>query len=322
MDRSPITRVLPLSTAIGALGWLALVALRAAHRIELGIIEILFSLAPLVIVPLGLELIEKTPFRVTAPRLHLLTRAALLLCALVAVTSFFLPVGIGAALATVPWLLVCLLNAVSGSLRIFRHGLRPLSQLCCSIGQLYLPIGGIWFLFSRIGARPLGFYEPIVLLTAVHFHYAGFAAAILAGALLRFLRLSDSYQRWALNATVGCVLVGPALLAAGFLLGSRAKLAAALVVVIGEIGLATWTLPVLGRVKPRSAQIFLALSAVSGIAAMLFAGLWAVGEYPFQPMLNIPQMAQVHGTINAVGFVFCGVFGWTLHVRYAQPQKE
>jgi hypothetical protein len=317
----PILCDLPLSSAVGAAAWLALVALRAAHRIDLGIIEILFSLAPLVIVPLGLQLVEKTPFPSTAPRLRHLTRLALLVCALVAVASFFLPAGIFAALATVPWLFVCLLNAVSGSQRIFRHGLRPLSQLCSSIGQLYLLIGGIWFVFSRIGARPVGFYEPIVLLTAVHFHYAGFAAPILAGALLRFLRLRSSYQHWALHAAVGCVLAGPALLAAGFLLGPRAKLAAALVLVIGEIGLAAWTLPALSRVKPRSAQIFLALSAVSVIAAMLFAGLWAVGEYPFQPMLNIPQMAQVHGTINAIGFVFCGVFGWTLHVRYAQPEK-
>jgi hypothetical protein len=99
-------------------------------------------------------------------------------------------------------------------------------------------------------------------------------------------------------------------------------LAAALVLIIGEAGLAAWTLPAVGRVKSRAAQIFLALSAVSVIPAMLLAGLWAVGEYPFQPMLNIPQMARVHGTINAIGFVFCGVFGWTLHMRYVPPAKE
>lgn len=307
----PTSRDPYLPSAVGAMAWLALVALSAARRLELGLIEILFLLAPLVIVPLGLQLIEKTPSRPTSPQFRF-APLALLVCALSAAASFLMPVGICAALAAAPWLLTCLVNAVSGSLRIFRHGPRPLSQLCFGIGQVYLLIAGTWFVLSRIGMRPLGFYEPIVLLTAVHFHYAGFAAPILAGALLRFLRLRNCHQHWTLDAAVGCVLAGPALLAVGFLLGPRAKLAAAFVLVLGEIGLAAWTLPALGRVKPRAAQISLAFSAASVIAAMLLAGVWAVGEYPFQPMLNIPQMARVHGTVNAIGFVFCGVLGWTV----------
>jgi hypothetical protein len=47
--------------------------------------------------------------------------------------------------------------------------------------MLYLPIGGAWLVASRLGIQPLGFGDTIVLLTAVHFHFAGFAAPVLAG---------------------------------------------------------------------------------------------------------------------------------------------
>ena len=39
----------------------------------------------------------------------------------------------------------------------------------------------------RAGLRPLGFPDLIVLLTAVHFHYAGFALPVLTGLVARVL---------------------------------------------------------------------------------------------------------------------------------------
>src|SRR5207248_112668 len=44
-----------------------------------------------------------------------------------------------------------------------------------------LPVGGGWLICSRAGVQPGGFGEPIVSLTAAHFHYAGFGALTLAG---------------------------------------------------------------------------------------------------------------------------------------------
>ena len=45
---------------------------------------------------------------------------------------------------------------------------------------------------------------------------------------------------------------------------------------------------------------------------MIFAAVWAVGEYPLQAFVNIRQMAEFHGVLNAVGFVVCGLIGWWL----------
>ena len=48
-------------------------------------------------------------------------------------------------------------------------------------GLVYLAVGGGWTVLAWGGLRPLGFAAPIVLLTAVHFHYAGFALPLLTG---------------------------------------------------------------------------------------------------------------------------------------------
>jgi hypothetical protein len=51
---------------------------------------------------------------------------------------------------------------------------------------------------------------------------------------------------------------------------------------------------------------------------MILAGAWAIGEYPLQAFVNIRQMAEFHGTLNAVGFVLSGLLGWTM-VNAKQP---
>jgi hypothetical protein len=45
---------------------------------------------------------------------------------------------------------------------------------------------------------------------------------------------------------------------------------------------------------------------------MILAAVWAIGEYPLQAFVNIRQMAQFHGILNAVGFAACGLMGWTI----------
>jgi len=57
------------------------------------------------------------------------------------------------------------------------------------MARIDLAVGGAWLVASRLGMRPMGIQEPIVLLTAVHFHYAGFATATIAAATLRFADL-------------------------------------------------------------------------------------------------------------------------------------
>jgi len=179
------------------------------------------------------------------------------------------------------------------------------------VSFLYLPVGCAWLAASRLGMTPMGFQEPIVLLTAVHFHFAGFAAPLLAMAVASESKLEGLAARRIFMAVAAGVLAGPGLLAAGFVIGPRMKLAAALVVACSETGLALYFLIAVRNLRPRLAQAFVAISALSVLFAMAFAAVWAIGEFPLQPFVHLDQMARFHGTANAVGFVLCGLAGWT-----------
>jgi hypothetical protein len=91
----------------------------------------------------------------------------------------------------------------------------------------------------------MGFQEPIVLLTAVHFHFAGFAAPLMTLAAAGTVEKASILKRRFFHIVVAGILAGPGLLAAGFLIGPHSKLAAALLVAGSELGLALFFLIVL-----------------------------------------------------------------------------
>lgn len=296
------------SLAFGGTIWCIVAVYVIFSRTSVGIIELLFLLAPLVIVPLGLHLTAPGP-----P--HGLFHRVQPIAALCVVLAFLLPAGRWAALLTAPWLAFCILLGFAAARGLLTGRVRTMDTFCFHAARILLPVAAVWLLMSRYGARPLGFYEPIVLLTAVHFHYAGFAAPVLAGLLLRQARTRATLSFTPLRVIALIVVAGPVLLAAGFLIGPHMKLFAAILLVLGEVGLAVATLFVLKTMTRHAAKLLLGLSSVSVTGGMILAGLWAIGEYPLQPMLNIPQMARLHGTINAVGFSICGLLGWALEQR-------
>lgn len=112
-----------------------------------------------------------------AARLH--GPAALCLCA-----AFVGPAGPVAALLALPWLLATALLAAAGVARGLR-AVRDLAALCEAAALCYPCIGAAWALCSRADIQPLGFSPAIVLLTAAHFHHAGFTLPLAAAALLR-----------------------------------------------------------------------------------------------------------------------------------------
>lgn len=112
-----------------------------------------------------------------AARLH--GPAALCLCA-----AFVAPAGSTAALLALPWLLATALLAAAGVARVLR-AVRDLAALCEAAALCYPCVGAAWALCSRADIQPLGFSPAIVLLTAAHFHHAGFTLPLAAAALLR-----------------------------------------------------------------------------------------------------------------------------------------
>lgn len=112
---------------------------------------------------------------------------------------------------------------------------------------------------------------------------------------------------------VAGILCGPALLAAGNLLAlPLLKLAGALLLAAASMGLVVLLVPLLPRVTPGIARVLLGVSAIALLAGMSLVAVYAVGEFTTRTWLAVPQMAYLHGTINAVGFALCGLLGWTL----------
>jgi hypothetical protein len=192
------------ATLLGAVAWLAMAVGSLFNWFQLSIIDLLFLLAPWVDVPLANSLIPPLDTQGMPDAQHRSIKWMVPPAALLATFSFFLPTGISAAFCAGAWLLVCALFTVSGLRRLWKYRTFSFSQFCFAMGEGYLIVGGTWLVTSRMGLQPVGFQEPIVLLTAVHFHYAGFLSAVLAGRTYEKLRETN----WSrpLRAALSCVV--------------------------------------------------------------------------------------------------------------------
>lgn len=303
------------SAMIGLGAWLALltVALPLAEGGS-AFIERLVMLAPLVIVPLGLSLIRPRDLHGihTWPyRLALLTQPV---GAAGATISLLLPAGKVAGGFAFSWFLVTCVIALNGLSRFVLRGSRRAEELAISFGLIFISVGGFWFWMSRHGFHPLGFQEPIVLLTGMHFHYTGFAALILTGLTGRAMRDSGVSAGLLYRLTVALLLLGVPVVAAGITvpLPSLALAGAGLI----SISLCLLAGLVIGRIVPavpsRGAGVLLLISAGSSVVGMILACLYAYSVVAGTVILTIPQMAYTHGLLNAIGFAFCGLVGWVV----------
>ncbi len=196
-----------------------------------------------------------------------------------------------------------------------RRSLRA-DELCIDAGLLYLTVGAVWMLFNRLGYGPLGFGQTIVALTAVHFHYAGFAAPILAGLAGRQIARARP-ALWPMFRLVAAgVIAGIALVATGITLARYTpvvEVAAALIFAASLLMLSMLVLlAVVPTTRGRLAQLLLVISAASLVVTMLLAATYALGNFMGVPLIGIPRMVQFHGWLNAVGFAFCGLLAWSL----------
>ena len=168
-------------SAAGGAVWLALLARRPPSPSSADWAVALLLLAPLALVPLGLRLVEPEDLTSAAGRCW---RAAVILqspSALALTASFALPKGIAAAGLAVPWLAATGAMAFVALLRFLRRGLRPLPELAVDAGLAFPMVGAGWAFLDRAALQPLHFAPIVVLLTAVHFHHAGFALPLLTG---------------------------------------------------------------------------------------------------------------------------------------------
>jgi hypothetical protein len=288
-----------LHVAIGGALWGGVALAPWDPNRGIGTIEKLFLLGPLVVVPLGLQLVG-----VDSPWL-------LLIAGVGVVISFLAPTGIIAGMLVIPWLTMCIWIAVGGLWR-FRTRIAPLTQhlgeICRVVAMIGLVVGGVGLLQSRWGMQPLGFREPLVILVAVHFHFAAFVTPLMAGEVVARMRDEGRKRKWILAF---CAVGGSPLLATGYVLHMRElRLTGATLLVTALVMMAVWLLRNLRGIEPFTARVLLGVSAISAVVAMIYAGAYALADFFGAVWVAIPQMARTHGVLQAIGFSVCGLLGW------------
>jgi len=288
----------------GSVVWALALFYRTGDSVETDLIQKVFLLAVFVIVPLGVSLIESNEEWITLRVATVIQPFAALLCLI----SFVLPQGIPAGILASAWLVTVSFIALAGLLRVVFSKQKLSLELAVSAGMMYLPVGGAWFVASRLGFQPLGFGDTIVLLTAVHFHFAGFAAPLLAGLAGRRLPVSRTLATAAL-----AIVFGTPLVAAGITLSPGLALVGTLLVASGLV-LLGWVVifRVVPKLQVRVTQVLLVIASLSTFVAMVLAVLYAYSIVTRTVILDIPQMAMTHGLLNSLGFSLCGLTAWAI----------
>jgi hypothetical protein len=305
-----------ISATAGAAVWAGMAVLARMGVARIGAIELMFLFAPLVIVPLGIELGRGMA---SDGRLGALARRLQPLGAGMGVVAIWMAPGKRAGIVATGWLLICLLMAGAGVVGLFRTPWKDagksaratMVQITLAVARIDLVVGGAWLVASRFGMRPMKIQEPIELLTAVHFHFAGFATATIAAATLQFAERREESRPW-LRVVVGLVIAMPIVVAVGFVISPVLKMGAAILFSASVAGLAIAVRGCGAKAEDGMARVLLQVAAGAVFAGMVLSATYAVADYLGSEVLTIPQMARTHGVLNAVGFCLPGLLGWVV----------
>jgi hypothetical protein len=269
----------------------------------------LFALSPLVLVPLLLRpLVEHE----VSPLLRALVWAQLP-CALLLPVAVQLHTGVIAMLAVLPWLGWTALLAVEALQRLAalvrREGLVGIvrsAELAVIAGLGFPVIGAGWLMLDRLDIQPFGFSPLIVLLTAVHFHHAGFTLPLSAGYLGRVHPHNRILRAAALTIvfSVPLVAIGITWSPVIEVIGAWLTAGSAIVVAIGMLERV--------RVSPIVPALLFGVSGACLLAGMVFAASYSLSEFLAVPWPDIMAMVDLHGVVNALGFGLLGAWAWHL----------
>jgi hypothetical protein len=207
----------------------------------------------------------------------------------------------------IPWLVVVLARAIGRVAGIWkrRASLAHLADgLVADAAMAYLAVGAVWAVISRVGLRPLDFDDRIVLLTAVHFHVAGFVLVV-AGEVLR-RRHPSPLTSLALVALV----IGIPTTALGFLGVAAAGLIGGWLVSIGGLLIGLGHLRAAARGEFRARGLAATVAGLSLLLTMPLAAAWATASTFAFPFVPLPAMAAIHGGLNVLGFALPVVYAW------------
>jgi hypothetical protein len=254
-------------------------------------VELLILLAVLLLVPMGFA-------RYLPGRLPL---GAWLLPGLALGLAMWLPPSWLAGALALPWLAL-------SAWAWWRHaGFRRVEERLFSFALLFWNVAAAWAAAHAWGWQPLGFAPIIVLLTAAHFHYAGFLLLLLLALAYR-----EGPSLW-LRALGGLAVAGISAVALAITLSrlsgwvwGEALSGPVMAAAGGLAALHYWRQ---ARQRPPFTRWCWHLGSSLLLCGMALALGYALRPALPIPFLDIPNMYAWHGTGNAVGLGLL-VVGW------------
>lgn len=259
--------------------------------------------AALFLVPVAIQQISKSP------SVFFLSDDILLWhlpCAMFLALSFLMNRSPLAGIFSLPYASWCM--------EVFLRGIKfekKLSYLTYLTTFAFLVNASIWLLFDRFGIQPAGFSTWIVILTGVHFHFAGFA---LMASMSLFLSLNPQNQ--SSRITIIAIIIGIVLTALGIVatqLGWGHELETIAGVWMSIAAAAAGFIFIKYSFSQLSPTKYLWLvGGVCLILAMVLAFLYAMRPVFALEFLSMSFMQAIHGTLNALGFGTLVLLGWAL----------
>jgi len=330
-----------VSAAGGAFVW-TFVSL----AILFGPIEQPLALAPLVLVPVGVRMAARPRFSGVADRFHAAATLLQPVGALLVTISVVIPPGTTAAALAVPWVLVTALLGLAGLARV-RDRLGSVWQrdggdgtggpngrgepdsvwtaftapeTLIDAGFAYVTVGSVALVLSHLNVT-FWFDPAIILLTAVHFHYAGFVLPVFTGFAGRCVGPTGDPLYRPLAAVV---LMGPALIAVGISFSPVVEFAAVGAFTLAVALLGGYVAVRVASQRPRAQRALLGLAALALPVSMALALGYGIGAYTGNPPLGLTldTMVTFHGSLNAYAFGLCGLVAWRLSVPVGVERRE
>jgi YndJ-like protein len=302
--RFKMRRVQPNGGLVGGLGLFAWFAVIALEGPRLGVTAALLAVAPLVVIPLGFAAIRPHEtwicFAAPAAVFALVLRAStdeVSRPAVVMASVWFLATFSIAFPAAWVWL------RGTANRRFSLEVLLPLAAI------LELTTAAAWLVAATLRIELLGFSETIVLLTAVHFHFAGFGACVVTVTRMRNA-VSINERKWAGRAGV-LVLGASPVVAVGHLTIGALELLGGILLTSG-----VWIVSYLGwREAFRSVglvRVLLIVGALSPVVSMLFALHYGLTRVSGLQPVAFSTIAWIHGGLNAFGFIIANLIAFDI----------
>ena len=292
----------------GAAAWLLWMAFQHPHPLEPAWARGVLLLAPLVIVPMGVELLLRSGY-FSSEILKFLVKWQLP-SALAFALAFLLPTGWLSTGLALPWVAITFALAWAGGWELLQGGWQNPVAFCLSAGMVYLSVAGVWAIFERSGFSPLGYDPEIVFLTIVHFHYAGFVLPVLTGlAVEKTGGIFTQIIGYLVVSGVGLVAVGIVFTQLGY--GPDWEGVSAWWMALSAMAVAVMHLRLaFQKENTLKVKLMWGIAAAALLGGMLLAGMYGTRYLSPVVGLDIPTMRALHGTANALGFGFFGMLGW------------